>query len=261
MGPEFSETQFTFSFLREYLNQFSFYPSRFWLNNYIELPSTKAEIETAADFIFRRYSHSVFFQFKRSHCFNLKGRRGLNDPERNLHKGFFPYYRFQIYNAHNSRQFEKLRDVSTINSNDKAYYCAPLFHTNSEFKDYYGRQAILSNSILINCSQFLRKEFNKPNFDIRKDEPHHIAFNRTQGYIFSEPIAIKIQIGTSEEEIMPPDSKEVRFPDYVQRLFQSCLAEGGAESEVLNTNNPTESIFQFLVVKYNIIWVPIFKKH
>lgn len=192
-----------------------------------------------------------------------RGRGLLNLPEKHLSKTFFPYYRFKIYNSPNSRQFEKLRDITHLNQNDKAFYCAPLFHTPEEFRQHFRSQSILNNSVLIDCIQFQNSQFKKPYFDIRKDEPHYIVFNRSQGYIFSEPVDIKIQVGMTDTELARPVNNEIRFDRYVNQLFNWCFQAGTDKMEegeysILNSNDPYNSVFQFLLGNYNILWLPIF---
>lgn len=75
--PEFSETQFVFGYLRELFDQ---YKGTRWsptASPYFSLPSTVKEKATSADFLINLYSHSEYYQFKRSH--RLKSRRGPID--------------------------------------------------------------------------------------------------------------------------------------------------------------------------------------
>ena len=258
--PQFSETQFVVSFLREYLNQFPFFPGPFWLFHNIRIPSTVEENETGADFIFRHLSHSEFLQFKRSHKIHYRGRSWLNEPEKSLPKSFFDYYRFEVYNS-DSQQFEKLRDISTLNLNDKSYYVAPLFYSSASFNTYFHRQEILNNSALIPCNQFLDYRFNPPNFDINDGNHHYMLYNKNfEGILLSEPKEIKVLKSSIEEREF---YKSENGYQQIRKILDWCRTDSIKKHGNNNFKNEYLTISDgigYLSNQYNIIWQPIFRE-
>lgn len=257
--PQFSETQFVVSFLREYLNLFPFFPDPFFLFHSIRIPSTVEERETGADFIFRHFSHSEFFQFKRSHKIHYRGRSWLNEPEKSLPRTFFDYYRFEIYNS-DSQQFEKLRDISVLNPNDKSYYVAPLFYSSTSFNNYFHRQVILNNSVLIPCSQFRDARFNPPNFNINDGNRHFILYNRNfQGLLLSEPKEIKVLKPSKEQNEF---YKSETGYQQIRKILDWCRKDSIEKYGNDNFKNEYLTISDgigYLSNQYNIIWQPIFR--
>ncbi|GAC1385486.1 MAG: hypothetical protein NVSMB45_14350 [Ginsengibacter sp.] len=260
--PQFSETQFVVGYLREYLNTFPFYPNIFWQQNHIEIPSTVQEIETGADFIFRYYSHSEFLQFKRSDFLCWRGKGYLKEPEKSLPKSFFDYYRFKVYNSDDSRQFEKLRQVSLANPNDRAFYVAPYFHTKDEFKRLFAQQRILENSITIDCSQFNDPLFHPPHFDIGLDDSHKIVYNGSDGYILSEPVEIRVAKGKLEEYYISDfsDNRLINTITELNKIRRICL-EDNESRFLVNSDNQTNTfgfIYNYFLINYEIHWIPKF---
>jgi hypothetical protein len=259
--PEFSESQFVIGYLREYLNQFPFYPSGFWNDHSIKIPSTTEEVETGADFIFSSYSHSEFVQFKRSDFLCFKGKGYLNDDEKDLPKEFFDYYRFKVYNEDGSRQFEKLKEISTKNPNDRAYYVAPLFHTEEEFRERFSFQTLVDNSVRIDCAQFNEPQFNLPAFDPR--EKHKIVYNnRGQGYMLSKTVNLKIEKGVEIKEQLKTNSV---FKSIIElnKILDTCTTDEIGMSKYYNQNEPINTfsfIYKFLLSNYNIHWIPQFNR-
>ncbi|WP_167618035.1 hypothetical protein [Maribellus sediminis] len=258
-APQFSESQFVIGFLREYLNQFPFFPHPFWSYVDMRVPSTKEEVETGADVIFKRCSHSVFFQFKRSHKLHYNGRFWLKKPERDLPRSFFDYYRFKVYNSPESQQFEKLRDVSTINPFDRSYYVAPLFHTTASFKKYFYRQEILKNSVLIPCKQFRKSQFNPPKFNINDGKQHYILYNkRLEGKLLSEPKEITVLNAKLMDE---PLNREETGSQPIRKILEWCRWDSSEKKERMNSDFEFNSVadgIAYLSAEYDIIWQPIF---
>ena len=99
--PEISETQFVFGYLRELYEQRKATYSTLPFGHYFTLPTTVKEKDISADFVINHYSHSEYYQFKRSH--SLSRRRGPADVKAKVPKTFLPYYRFAIYNKQTVR--------------------------------------------------------------------------------------------------------------------------------------------------------------
>ena len=187
--PQFSETQFVMGFLGEYFNAYrSRYPLR---KPPFVLPTTSLEPLTGSDFIIRGLSSIEFFQFKRSEFMNA--RRGDMEIKSGLPKSFRPYYRFKVYNDGHIPQFDRLRDIALLDKCFKPYYCAPLFHKQTEFQNYFWNQQIIANTAIINCNQFNQIGFKPPYFDIN-DGKHYMVYNNvsTTGYLCSKPKGFKL---------------------------------------------------------------------
>jgi hypothetical protein len=266
--PRFSETQFVVGYLREYLNSFPFFPHIFWWFHSIRIPSTVEEAESGADFIFRHYSHSEFFQFKRSYCLSWRGRGHLSEPEKSLPKAFFDYYRFKVYNSADSRQFEKLREVSIRNPRNRSYYIAPLFHTNEEFTRLFARQQIIENSVIINCAQFNEGRFLPPYFDIGTDSDHKIIFNeREEGYIFSDPIRLRLSKGKEIDSASLNGSYDSLNIEQaiiqLNDLLNWCLEDFKALNDTVEPENlkTFRFIYNYFLSNYNIHWIPRFNNN
>lgn len=210
---EFSETQFVFGYLNEYLESFrSKYPGRrepFWF------PTTVEEPKFGSDIIMKGLKSINFIQFKRSELMN--SRRGKQEIKSGLDRIFLPYYRFKVYNSGNIPQFDRLRDIAGLSNNFKVYYCAPRFISNQNFQDYFWRREIVRNSVLIDCKQFNQPGFKKPYFDINDGEKHFMVYNYSNtGYLCSEKKGFK----TTENPLDERD-KNVDFEySIIDQLFK-----------------------------------------
>lgn len=263
--PEFSETHFVFGYLREYTSRFPFFPHPFWGYSSFELPSTIEEARGGADYILRYHMYSEFIQFKRSECLTLNVKRRLRSPECNFPDDFFPYYRFDVYNEEGSRQFEKLRDISMINPDDEAYYCAPLFYKKDEYNGHFRRQSIIANSILIDCSQFNTPDFLPPNFDIRSGR-HSFVYNTCDsGFLLSEPKELHVRRHSRRyDDIRFIDKSPEQSYIELRKIVNWCIEDAGNDislNEVENQNSRLNLAFAFnhLYTNYNIIWMPIIR--
>ncbi|PHQ27792.1 hypothetical protein [Leeuwenhoekiella nanhaiensis] len=188
--PQFSETQFVMGFLSEYFNHYrSKYPKR---KPPFFLPTTSLEPVFASDFIIRGLSSIEFFQFKRSEFMNA--RRGDVEIKSGLPKSFKPYYRFKVYNDGHIPQFNRLRAIAALDKRFKVYYCAPKFHSNTEFQTLFWNNKIIENSAIINCNQFNQQGFKPPYFDINDGRQHYIVYNSvsTTGYLCSKPKGFRL---------------------------------------------------------------------
>lgn len=250
---EFSETQFVVGFLREFLNSHS---QKYWIQNFLRLPSTVTERKTGADVIIQNVSGSDFFQFKRSDY--LKNRRGLPWDQRQIAPAFFECYRFHIYNTQRTRQFETLRNLAKKAHNYCAYI-APLFYTFDEFDHYFQRHNVMRNAIEIECSQFSKGEF--ANFRYRYNQSHHLLYNRHEICFFcSQPLKTKAKLAISLKERGYKES--INFLTHIDEIY-SILKQMDyltTDQTFDTTQQKIQVIFETLYRKTNIIWIPRFLK-
>jgi hypothetical protein len=272
--PEISETQFVFGYLRELYERRKASSMTLPFGHYFTLPTTVKEKDISADFLINHYSHSEYYQFKRSH--SLKHRRGNAEIAANVPLSFLPYYRFKIYNKRTVTktgvvklgQYEKLIEIATKNPSDLVYYCAPCFHVEKEFLDLFYKNQIVDNSILINCQQFSTSNFQPPQFDINDGEKHFLVFRRdlNSGFICSQAQVIKV------EEIAPAIvdiPQRIDFLNYLRGFSRELLSEGVITNALLinlDQGRLRESILEavqtiqnYLVTAYDIFWFPLFR--
>lgn len=274
--PEISETQFVFAFLRELYERRRAKHTVLPFGYDFYLPTTSEEKEVAADALIKHYSHSEYYQFKRSD--RLKQRRGK---QKSIPASYLPYYRFKIYNKETTHkktkvtkkgQFEKLVELTSLTSTDKIYYCAPCFHTQEEFIKFFYTDEVVNNSILINCRQFNDSKFKPPNFDINDGDNHYLVFKlgESKGYACSEPTEILLESRESLEairtnEISPP------FDAYVEKLYYVFYLDDELNNESFLIPNQKETsldllrqvriVRNYLFAVYDIIWNPIFNRN
>jgi hypothetical protein len=265
---EFSETQFVFGYLRELYDKLSVTSWSPYLKPYFTLPSTVKEKDISADFLIRYYSHSEYYQFKRSD--RLKYKLGTVEKDAGVPHSFRTYYRFDIYNkktvlksgAVKIGQFEKLVDLAK-NQNDRVYYCAPCFHTEKEFLHHFYDNEIIKNSVRIDCSQFDSPQFQAPNFDINDGNAHCMAYrvDKNHGYLCSKALETRVETKFSQFIDVPQPEN---FIEYMLNVSET-------ESRLLILNrrrvNPIDesldairTLTEHFLTEYNIIWLPIFEK-
>ncbi|MFD2943289.1 hypothetical protein [Flavobacterium notoginsengisoli] len=263
---EFSETQFVFGFLNELHSRSSAFGYSQW--SYFMFPSTSLEKDLPVDFFVDFYSHSEYYQFKRSDY--LFGRRGAAEIKSGLTNTYLPYYRFHIYNKASTRggmiypgQFEMLRKLASTFPTDRVYYCAPCFHNEFDFHNYFQNRLILANSIVIDCSQFNQTKFFPPNFDINDGDEHYMIYKlSTNGYICSQTQEISIQ---KAEKILEYSEtrKDGNFLATLNTLYNEIYLNDGLDNiEKLASENIINQIIlvqSHLIQNYNIIWNPILK--
>lgn len=261
---EFSETQFVFGFLREFFER---YKTTHWSPvsyPYFTLPSTVKEKELSADFLIRHYSHSEYYQFKRSD--RLRQRLGSRERDSGVPDSFRTYYRFDIYNRRTvdkngklrKGQFEKLVEKAAL-PNDRVYYGAPCFHTESEFLDAFENSEILNRSVLIDCSQFVIPPL-ASSFNINDGNEHCIVFrnDKDYGYICSEAKMIRT------ERIFQPlidVPQPLNFKDYllgnlVKEFGMPMTREAPVRDEILKSIRVLQ---EGLLSVYDILWFPMFR--
>lgn len=266
--PEFSETQFVFGYLNEmYFRQINhprFFP--FW--EYFMFPSTLIEREFPVDFFADFYTHSEYYQFKRSE--HLESRRGTREIDEGVPASFLDYYRFKIYNrttATHLGQFEKLNALANSFPNDLVCYCAPCFHTEFEFHNHFRYRSIISNSVIISCNQFNNSSFQPPHFDINDSLDHYMVFKLGSrlGYLCSDPIGIKVELAETRIELVRKQKGEDSFTKTINILYEEFYLkdENKIESQKQYTDNVGERFYtvgRYLLQYYNIVWQPIFKE-
>jgi len=266
---EFSETQFVFAYLWEL---FQSYAGTVWSplgTPYFTLPSTVTEKEVPADFLFRHYSHSEYFQFKRSD--RLKYKRGPLEVNAGVPDSFRTYYRFHVYNRRTNRpdgtvkvgQFEKLRELAAANINDSVYYCAPCFHTEEEFFTHFNDASgtgITSNSIRIDCNQFNNLNFQSPIYDVMDDHCIVYRLDSSTAYVCSQAQEIKAEKGVVLER---PASDQQDFRFYmVNKLMESEKIGLSATRDVsagIDLLRDIRRLQTHFIMTYNILWFPMFR--
>ncbi|XDD45314.1 hypothetical protein AB3N60_11360 [Leptospira sp. WS39.C2] len=237
---EFSETQFVIGYLREILNaKFYAFPYFHWIT-----PSTRMERATASDFIIKnfngKYRFSEYYQFKRSHLFNKEVFNEINST-RSIDTSLRNYLGFSIYNKSSTQQFNTLQKIAK-RSRSKAYYCAPNFHTISEFRNYFGKNTITDNSKLFDFSQPIMQTVN-----IALNSNHKIIFDGNLSYICSDINEIK-NINASERQKYEINSD-----------INSLKEEIDFASSIINENEKNIiDIKQTLFINTGIIWITYF---
>lgn len=273
--PEISETQFVFGYLRELFERRKAMYATLPFGSYFTLPTTVKEKDIPADFFVNYYSHSEYYQFKRSH--SLKLRRGNAEIKASVPLTFIPYYRFNIYNKQTITksgkikvgQYEKLIDIAAKNLGDLVRYCAPCFHTENEFIDLFYKNQIVDNSICIDCRQFLDPLFKPPTFDINDGEKHFLVFrnDRNSGYICSKAQDIRVE---THAPLFIDISQRVNFFDYVNGSYRELVSEGVIERgsvRAISDNSPMDALLEavqtlqnHVLTAYDIFWIPLFRK-
>lgn len=264
---QISETQFVFGYLSElYLRQFR-HPHMFPFWAYFMFPSTLIEREFPVDFFADFYTHSEYYQFKRSE--HLQQRRGSREIAEGVPSWYLDYYRFKIYNRTSATtlgQFEKLIQLSTRFPSDLVCYCAPCFHTETEFHFHFQNRSIVRNSIIIDCQQFGHANFQPPNFDINDGLDHYLVFKQgtTTGYLCSEPKEIKIMNAKSRAEGYKKQEGQSLL-SAVSVLYNEFYLKDDLKTNIEkviteNVNEQFAIVGKYLLQFYNILWQPKFRE-
>src|SRR6266571_6556135 len=135
MRPSFSEFSFGFGVsyaLQRTLGSYSTAAPIF--------PSLIQEARLGYDVKFTTAGKSLFLQFKRSDALTRSSAK-----EWTVFGG--PYYRFPLYRPRESTQHNRLVALGT--KEPYVYYCAPLFHTLTEFNRLYLSGDLLDNTAAI----------------------------------------------------------------------------------------------------------------
>lgn len=247
---EFSETQFVIGYTKELFNSNSF-PITFFM------PSTREEKQWASDLVIRhysntgRYKYSEFYQFKRSKFYNgevfdsLKSKITVDTSVKSK-------YGFSIYNSKKTKQFNVLQKLAK-KPRCRAYYCAPLFHTISEFNNYFS-----SNSIINNSKVFPILQSQLQSIRIPLNSNHQIIFDRSSQYICSDPSEILGLIASERESYFA--SQEIGSSDnltfLVEEVYKTVLEEI-PEEEISNVSNVPINFFEvreLLINYFDVYW-------
>jgi hypothetical protein len=255
---EFSETQFVIGYSRELFNSFAYF---FPFHYEIYAPSTKEEKRWASDLILRhyngrRYRFSEFYQFKRSKYFDSEVFSDLSGKTK-IDTSVTPKHGFNIYNTKATRQFNTLQKLAKKRKY-RVYYCAPMFHTLSEYNRYFSASNIQNNSKVFNLSQ---KHFQSAK--IALDSNHTVIFDRNSSHICSDPIEIESSIA-SERNITYQESQYNENPQYsLERELKELHSFAVEEINNLQLNEnfeqPEINLFEvrdMLITYFNIHWFP-----
>lgn len=265
---EFSETQYVFGYLNEmYFRQVrhpQFFP--FW--EYFMFPSTLVEREFPVDFFADYFTHSEYYQFKRSE--HLQQRRGGREIDAGVPASFLDYYRFKIYNrttATHLGQFEKLVQLANLFPTDLVCYCAPCFHTEWEFHRHFRNKEIAANSVIIECRQFSNAQFQLPAFNINDKVNHYMVYklNSSTGFLCSKPKELKVLSAEIRSELSKIKIGKEAFFQTIDTLYEEIYMKEEFKEEFNRqiTEKPGERFFiigNYLFQYYNIVWQPIFRE-
>lgn len=265
-SAEFSETQFVFGYLTElYFSNYRHHrTSPFWY--YFGFPSTFMERNFPVDFFADYYSHSEYYQFKRSEY--IGRRRGNAEIRAGVPVSFLKYYRFKIYNRSTvtvKGQFEKLIELANSFKGDLICYCAPCFHTEWDYHHHFSKKSIIQNSIIIDCDQFNSLSFQPPYFDINDGFGHYMAYklDSPNGYLCSETKEIKTSKGLDRLEKIERNKGREGLIATVNKLYSDFYLkdhiyqqEERPKSDELNAKISLISLYLFNY--YSVVWQPIF---
>lgn len=232
---EFSETQYSFGYISEFINHYI--P---WTNVFPFFPSTGMEGKKGFGYD-AVINHNLYFQFKIPYYITKKNQKTIT--QWNAHKN--AYYRIHINT--NGHQFKQLKDLKT--PNNEVFYCAPEFNKQNEFQFFFLNRELVDNSALFSITDL-------PN---HLSGQHNMTFkpNDNYGILFSEPIEInKINI----KNIFENSNQETLLRDELNRLinlFKIQIDLNFTEGKFLRV---FEYIRLELYSKHNIIWIPIMKK-
>lgn len=164
MHPEFSETQFAFGIIHEFLLK---HP-----NSILFAPTQYQEKNCGFDVALRSSRGiPIFYQFKVSECLATLGKEYIHFNEK--------YYRFYTYYCNpEDNQHNILKKLSLAFS--KVFYVAPCFHSFKEFNTY------LKATAITNHSKFIRLKKLK---EITNNSRHAICYTASGKVgMFSEPV-------------------------------------------------------------------------
>jgi hypothetical protein len=113
----------------------------------------------------------LFLQFKRSDCMVRNSAMETAPPY-----GFVPpFYRMRITERSRSAQHDMLVDLD--DGQNQVFYAAPLFHTVQELNAAYLARQVAQRSFYIRPSEIGKLD----------NDRHHVAFDGTRRWLFSEP--------------------------------------------------------------------------
>jgi len=248
---EFSETQFVIGYLRELFNEKNtFCPFFRWY-----MPPNRTESRMASDLIIKSlangYTHSEFYQFKRSHLFNKKifGNNGNQ-----INTSINPHYGFKIYNKSTTKQFDTLKRIARKKYH-KVYYCAPKFHTIKEFRINYRNNLIINRSRLIDLSQPKIQALN-----INVNTNHHLIFDDVNNFICSDIIEVEGLNGAEQRnlEFKINDGSNSNFKETIDLIKKEINDFDNIIGETIYDYSNVLSLRDAFTAQTGIIWLPYF---
>lgn len=160
----FSEIQFAFGVMNELVNYY-FKPQKVW--GVPMFPTQRKEKYVGYDVGIKGPVRTLFFQFK--------------VPEKKTtSKGKYwrsfggPYYEFKIWPDNLTHQHNELVDLAK-DLRHEVYYCAPGFHTDEGFEEYYQNIMISKKSIYVPCTRLPKIKGNDEHDISYTLEPYRIS--------------------------------------------------------------------------------------
>jgi|SRR5688572_12075528 len=236
----FSETQFAFCFMFEYMQ-------RFPKGTLPLFPNTVLEGRTGGGYDVE-IDGNIFIQFKiPEYRFRLTH---LNHDFYQVFKG--PYYKVKIDT--DSTQFGLLKTLQGNDPLNQVFYATPEFHLKNQLQTHYSSGHVVKNSAL----------FPIQNFPSHRSGYHTLIYNAKQdwGKLFSQPIKIKKQGVFDPSELFTNSKEGITLLDQAERII-SVL--GKSKIEDLNmirflVNRPyhlVREVHSYLLTHLNIYWFPV----
>lgn len=164
----------------------------------------------------------------------------------------------------NQEQFRILYNLKQNKPTNKVFYAAPIFHEITEMRKFYLSKTIENNSALFPLELFpfpkddghheLSYEYHMPNVN-----PSSVPLTNlnaqpkgTYGILNSDPISIETLhsvISASDNRDVMPLVKKAEF------LIEQVIPRNAARE--FEIESPVDRLFAILLVKYNILWIPI----
>lgn len=231
MKCEFTETQFSFLFTFEILRR---YPERLkmpWFPNTIQEGREGGGFDVRID-IENNFTitGSLFFQFK------------------------IPTYlkkdkKYKIVVDTKGRQFHLLKKLRDKGPANLIYYAAPKFHTCERLESFYTNNTVEMNSALFYISDFPTDSA----YHQLKYEYYDIDNKQSYGILHSDPLYIEISKDIFSNNYTPFQMSLSEKARYILSLIQ----EIDSSIRYDNTAHIINYVFSILLVRYNILWVPI----
>lgn len=238
MKCQFSETQFSFCFTFEYLQQYSPWSLiPFFPNTYLEgQPGYGYDVSIDGN---------IFLQYKIPEFITRKNSR--NPSQWNSFNS--PFYRIKLDT--NSEQYRLLKALKTIDN--EVCYVTPEFYKSEEIKQNY-----LSNNIILRSSIFPIDYL--PHY---LSGYHNLCYqaDKNTAFVFSERFEINkksiSEILYQFEEIDKKNSIQSEAKR-IKKILENVVE---IKLEINETTNLENYIKNLLLAKFNIIWIPILSRN
>jgi hypothetical protein len=234
-AKRFSETQFSFCYVQEFLQK----QSKIIMPIF---PTLRAEKKLGYDV---KIGRSLFLQFKRPSI------RANN------------VYQIEI----SLNQFNILYKLKHNKPYNKVFYVAPLFHTNSDMRKFYVAGEIENNSAHFALENFppkLNKSIHRLNYEYGRfgSAPlstipltiHGSKPKGTFGVLNSDPICIDVEYGIFEKEFQA-DPNPMKLIEKANYLLANVIPESVRQK--YDIVDPVHKLYSILISYYNILWIPI----